>query len=833
MLQIFIALFLCSPFLYAIPIVDIKGVTTHFKDPHYSPVVGMAALNSGLIYNYRFFGCKPAYHADGSRDYTNDKPLDSVTSFLKVLFPSTGGALASVTTGNSNFGRKASVKKVAQMLHFSRDVRTLLDTPKYWNASTLNIEGRRMSAWLWEEYKALGFLREKIYYSETEEYFGEGLYPKFTTEQMILAFFVHKFSRKREILELMQYLGPDFIKGGEANPLLSATPNEAQTNFCMDSWSLGDRARAEGLEEDLDFASIGGSSYFYEVVPYSNNASPIGPSACPQVEVMRDGSKRLCSTRTMADCAETLIRHIMNMLFFDMTEKSFKIPESIQNPQLHLFYEQQKPKDSNSGSAEMRGQWALLTHGIKDVRYNPSGDIQAGWLNVIRVIRHILGEEPSELPHHTNKAFESEIKSLVKRMSPDSEAKKVSINLTQEDIRQDYSCPLECVITNKEGLDFSFVALPSYMQNVKFAAPEGGALQLIFSFTDPVLSLINQQQERHNLYRLFGRIEMNTEVSKYAIIESFIKSDEYTKNTKKYNKFVLNLIKSYSAYSKPLESPQFMFFLTKLTAVGLCLDKAEEVIKNVEKLNIYNIDPVVVMATHLAQRWLCTCEAAEIYDKAKEALEFFIHPGDSLTRNNINLLGQTVDNSLGRKNDLYRSLDEWAKSDPNNYAVVMEKLVEELGGSLSLEDGTPALASIIRSWRFACTQKKASEEDFKRFCDFFDCDAEAAKQEDTFVEKVRVKLQETENEESFKGLENLLNQFIMQKGGEGQALYDPRSTFLKNKTQRLGEQFEELTKKDYRKPLRALMKQRGIKESADEMEHFLHQICPQMIEQGG
>lgn len=119
---------LSSPGAYAkIPPTAFKGVTKCLKEKkeHFSPTLGEAALDSGLIYNLRFYGnFTAAKSAEGIRQYQNDTSEDSLWNMVKILFPSTGGQLSTEANHPMAFGRLMNTSEAASLLlNFVNNVR--------------------------------------------------------------------------------------------------------------------------------------------------------------------------------------------------------------------------------------------------------------------------------------------------------------------------------------------------------------------------------------------------------------------------------------------------------------------------------------------------------------------------------------------------------------------------------------------------------------------------------------------------------------------------------------------------------------------------------------
>ncbi|MFN7709901.1 MAG: leucine-rich repeat domain-containing protein [Holosporales bacterium] len=84
---------------------------------YYDPVLGEAALESGLISNLRFMGnYTEAMGQDGEPDYVNDSSDDPTWTLVHALFPSVAGFLATDTRGDQNFGHYVEDPQVVGVL---------------------------------------------------------------------------------------------------------------------------------------------------------------------------------------------------------------------------------------------------------------------------------------------------------------------------------------------------------------------------------------------------------------------------------------------------------------------------------------------------------------------------------------------------------------------------------------------------------------------------------------------------------------------------------------------------------------------------------------------
>ena len=105
-----------------------NGVTKHYRKgkEHYSPVLGAAALETGLVENIRMFGpFAPGVDEEGKRHFLKDKSADPLWIVTMLLFPSTLGEFGTdVDRSEFNFGKYVNkVETISVLLSFVNDLR--------------------------------------------------------------------------------------------------------------------------------------------------------------------------------------------------------------------------------------------------------------------------------------------------------------------------------------------------------------------------------------------------------------------------------------------------------------------------------------------------------------------------------------------------------------------------------------------------------------------------------------------------------------------------------------------------------------------------------------
>ncbi|CAO4836253.1 MAG: hypothetical protein CNLJKLNK_00531 [Holosporales bacterium] len=563
-------LFLCVGFLNfldaQIPAVAFKEVTKYFKDPHYSPLMGRVALDSGYIYNLRHFGLfTPAVgeNPDGTerRLYDSDTPNDDMMKLLITLFPSSAGPLASESMAVSNFGKNAKIEDVAKMLQFTKAVRKELDRKINLQRNPSETSGRINA--LFREFQSLGFLRDLILNSIRLEYNPTGkefasrtkildnikklkgkkrpengedrrqmqdaiftqsenereiqrqenhIYPLYTTEQIILAFFVHKFNNKEDIYTLMKILGDDFV-----------TPFRES-----EIWNLGDIS-SYGDTTDMDYIFIATHHDLNAPIPFKKGNNPISNGICPKIAIVN--GKKTITPDMFADCHETAIRQLFSIGFYDARTKTFKIPERIRNNDLRNFFIEQPPHKANDGSSEMRGKWNLVISGLPGIRYRQGmNEIDGGYINMIKAMRAILNIKNDHLPKNKEDVIAA-IQDIFMAMNPD--LKNIRIDIPNFSSRSaDCDGDATITITNAYDQTFSFV-LRQISGHVDIQNPTWNDTNILLpeliEREDPILSLVDRRDIKTGIHQLLAMHEFADErqridrVKDFSQIESNIK----------------------------------------------------------------------------------------------------------------------------------------------------------------------------------------------------------------------------------------------------------------------------------------------------------------------
>ncbi|MBL4588385.1 hypothetical protein JKY79_03505, partial [Candidatus Babeliales bacterium] len=233
------------------------------------------------------------------------------------------------------------------------------------------------------------------------------LYPKHMVEQVIGAFFCHKFSRQENIKTLLLALHEDIVYKGaitDIDRLLNEDDIEpARENIRNGDASLDDIWLT--LHRD-DFSRI---------LPYKDGQNPISNGYADMYSRSLDEKEKNVKKEAFSDCVESSIRHIMNAIFFDRTENMFSLKKLdqfmmeknqtyIEN--LKFFYDAQTPDLANSGDSQLRSLWNRVVADLGDSiiysqKFNAeknNNEIKSGMLNLVKIFEKICNLDLEDEP---------------------------------------------------------------------------------------------------------------------------------------------------------------------------------------------------------------------------------------------------------------------------------------------------------------------------------------------------------------------------------------------------------------------------------------------------
>ncbi|MBL4588247.1 hypothetical protein JKY79_02800 [Candidatus Babeliales bacterium] len=308
-------------------------------------------------------------------------------------------------------------------------------------------------------------------------------HPNHMVEQVIGAFFCHKFSRQENISNLLLTLHEDIVdKEKIAN--IDRLLNE------NDLFPARERIRnGEGSIDDI-WISLHKDYFNIQVLPYKNNQSPISNGNAEMYSRSLDEKEKNANRRNFADCVEVTMRHMMNFILFDSKEKEFslnKLDDFMTNKDrtyirnLKDFYDYQKAPFANSGDLQVRSLWnrvvadlgGNITYLQKFNAEENNNEVESGILNFVRVFERIfdfdLGDEPKFIQGQEDNFIETVqdrfsdcFKILFEEISPKSVAVQIhfsNVKIFSIHGEDDLSGDISISINDKDSNEklFSFV----------------------------------------------------------------------------------------------------------------------------------------------------------------------------------------------------------------------------------------------------------------------------------------------------------------------------------------------------------------------------------------
>ena len=474
-------LMISSTAMAKLPPTAFKNVTRHFRKGKeaYSPTLGMAALETGLIENIRFFGpFTPGFDTEGQRAYHKDTSTDPLWKIVQILFPSTGGTLTTDSGANTNLGRYVKNPNViAILLQFTDDVRIgenpKIDTVAESILGVLTLPDKKKSTIKSNlRTQTVKPLLKSIQDSIQEEEKEKSLFPKYTTEQIIEAFFVYKFDKQKDIQTLIEALPETMI--------------DKDVTFSKGEDPLTEKDVMGTIEKttpyDLDdIFTLGIRDIFYSPTPYHEGVTPLSNGTC---KVYNRATNTFDEKKTFADCGEITARHLANLILFNPETRAFDLttikaaqekykeatPQFKRIQNFIEFYEQQSPGLANAGDIDIRSSWNRVIGDLNEDKTNPviryvhdsQYEFETGYFNLLRAFQHIFsleltpfpkeGEKIEEQKERLKKAFEE----LFNFLSPSSEIKIDFSKIESETTKQNEPDLFSGIsITGQFSKDFS------------------------------------------------------------------------------------------------------------------------------------------------------------------------------------------------------------------------------------------------------------------------------------------------------------------------------------------------------------------------------------------
>jgi hypothetical protein len=453
-----------------IPTTAFKGISGFFEDSHYSPTLGKVALDVGLVSNLRFYGIyTQGIKDDGTRDYLKDTSKDPLWNLVFQLFPSTGGTFTSETTGSSNIGHYLNdTHTVALLLDYAYQVRKNSADEKKTTKTILDT--------FIKPDKGLKKNVPDILKSIKDAISKEGdFYPTYTTEQIILAFLCHKFNTQddlksfiKAVNKINQKIVPDF----------NSSSLDCLTLFTQNDIEAIKNKEFQGID---DIYNLANADMFTRMTPYKPGAELLSNGNAYPYD--RKNNKIIEGKQTFADCTETTLRHLINMLTYDAKAKQFDLSHlkkyvGEHNPyfkNMEDFYKFQTPHSANSGDTRIRSLWNTVVCDLKNddklINYKKGTfELRARYINVIQVFKKMfnlqLPEEQKELEsldvakadlYQQKQWVEAYLSVLFNALNPDRSYDISTSKLYWDAGEQDIFGELEVKVKNDKNPLFSFV----------------------------------------------------------------------------------------------------------------------------------------------------------------------------------------------------------------------------------------------------------------------------------------------------------------------------------------------------------------------------------------
>lgn len=469
-----------------------KEITRHFKKDKevYSPVIGAVALETGFVENIRFLGAFEPETRNGERLYYKDASEEPVWNMVKLLFPSSNGLLGTDSQANTNFGRYVdSPETVALLLNFSYFIRQARGCD---NCFVLNYANQIMVTLSARNDRAKNLKKKTLIpllYHIKQAIVNEeaiNLYPSFTPEQILNAFFCHKFSTQAHIKELLSALSEEIVD--HSLPFSSAddclTANDVQAIVFSSST----------FDIDQLFA-LGHADLFTAITPYRSGMTLLSNGNCRFYNRHQDVFTH--KGMTFADCVETAGRHFLNLLLFNPKIHNFDLEPllnlhaKLKEGDLQLqrlgkvidFYTYQRLDLVNAGDTYIRSAWNRVVADLNtgksgdEIRYKQAhNELSSGLINFIRTYQEIFGFKVKQIPdkgssaHEKNKFLKKALKSYTQLIQPGRAYKIEPQDIVWDEAKQDLVGTIKITVSD-EGLalfGFSLFVYPyhSYVGEV-------------------------------------------------------------------------------------------------------------------------------------------------------------------------------------------------------------------------------------------------------------------------------------------------------------------------------------------------------------------------------
>lgn len=257
-------------------------------------------------------------------------------------------------------------------------------------------------------------------------------YPKYTAEQIILAFLAYKFSTREDIKTFLTHLSPGIVNREALdtfNPLDLLIPDNLP------------QIAEKGNHTPDDILALSTADIWGMPTPYRVGTPFLSNGNTRKYDRKSDSFV----PGTFADCVEISLRHIINCFLYDPHSRQFDFKglakyhgENPLSPAQEVifatfmdFYQRQSIDLANDGSMEMRSQWNRVVGDLNSpddpleikIHYRQgANELDAGFINLMKVFQKVLGIHLDPVPetnqHDKKKWLDTAFQEVFKALNP-------------------------------------------------------------------------------------------------------------------------------------------------------------------------------------------------------------------------------------------------------------------------------------------------------------------------------------------------------------------------------------------------------------------------------
>lgn len=147
---------------------------------------------------------------------------------------------------------------------------------------------------------------------------GNSIYPTHTTEQVILAFFCHKFNTQGDIWDLMKSLDESIVERAKVEERLNS---ENKEDLILKEGDLEEIINQDVYDLD-DILALETADIWSMSTPYRSGSALINNGGALPYDREKD---QLFGEEKFADCEGTALRHFLNMLLYNPETRNWDL----------------------------------------------------------------------------------------------------------------------------------------------------------------------------------------------------------------------------------------------------------------------------------------------------------------------------------------------------------------------------------------------------------------------------------------------------------------------------------------------------------------------------